>query len=45
MRDKIKFGYEVGSGKEVSIPVSHLLVTGLSQQAGKTTTLESNQRW
>lgn len=41
MKDKIKFGYEVGTGKEVSIPVSHLLVTGLSQQAGKTTTLES----
>lgn len=38
---KIKLGYEVDTGKEISIPLSHLLVTGLTQLAGKTTTLES----
>lgn len=38
---KIKVGYEVGTGKEVNIEPSHLIVTGLTQKAGKTTTLES----
>lgn len=37
----IKLGYEVGTGKEVSIKNSHLIVTGLTQEAGKTTTLEA----
>ncbi len=37
----IKLGYEVGTGKEVGIKQSHLIVTGLTQEAGKTTTLES----
>jgi len=38
---KFKVGYEVGTGKEVNISPSHLIVTGLTQKAGKTTTLES----
>lgn len=37
----IKLGYEVETGKQVSIEPSHLIVTGLTQKAGKTTTLES----
>lgn len=46
MKATLKLGYEIGSGKEVSIEPSHLLVTGLSQKAGKTTTLESlTKRW
>ena len=38
---KIKLGYEMGSGNQVVIEPSHLIVTGLSQKAGKTTALES----
>ena len=38
---KIKLGYEVETGKPVEIMPSHLIVTGLTQKAGKTTTLES----
>src|SRR3990167_3729286 len=41
MAQKIKLGYELNSGDEISIPISHLIVTGLSQKSGKTTTLES----
>ena len=41
MKGKIKLGYEVETGDEVSIEPSHLIVTGLTQKAGKTTTLES----
>ena len=41
MNKDIKLGYEIGTGKEISISTSHLIVTGLSQKAGKTTTLES----
>ena len=37
----IKLGYEIGTGKEIGIKLSHLIVTGLTQEAGKTTTLES----
>lgn len=37
----IKLGYEVGTGKEVNIKNSHTIVTGLSQESGKTTTLEA----
>jgi hypothetical protein len=37
----IKVGYEVGTGKEVAIKNSHIIVTGLTQEAGKTTTLEA----
>jgi hypothetical protein len=37
---KIKLGYEVPTGKEVFVEPSHLIVTGITQQSGKTTTLE-----
>ena len=37
----IKLGYEVDTAKEVSVKNSHLIVTGLTQEAGKTTTLEA----
>jgi len=40
MKD-IKLGYEIGTGKVVSISPSHLIVTGISQRSGKTTTLEA----
>lgn len=39
--DKIKLGYEVKTGNEVYINPSHLIVTGVSQLSGKTTTLEA----
>lgn len=39
--EKIKLGYEVEKANEVSIKPSHLIVTGLTQEAGKTTTLEA----
>ena len=46
MKESLKLGYEVGSGKEVDILPSHLLVTGMTQKAGKTTTLETLvHRW
>lgn len=38
---KIKLGYEIGTGEEVFIEPSHMIVTGLTQEAGKTTTLEA----
>ena len=38
---KIKVGYEVGYGKQVTIRPSHLIVTGVTQLSGKTTTLEA----
>jgi len=41
MKDKIKLGYEVGSGEIVNISPSHLIVTGITQLSGKTTTLEA----
>jgi hypothetical protein len=39
----ILLGYEIGTGKgnAVEIPLSHLIVTGLTQLSGKTTTLEA----
>ena len=37
----IKLGYEIGTGKQVDIKSTHMIVTGLTQEAGKTTTLES----
>ncbi len=37
----IKLGYEIGTGEEMFIEPSHLIVTGLTQQSGKTTTLEA----
>lgn len=41
VKNSIKLGYEVGTGKEVFIKNSHCIVTGLSQESGKTTTLEA----
>jgi len=41
MTEKIKLGFEIGTGKEVDIKISHSIVTGLTKEAGKTTTLES----
>jgi hypothetical protein len=37
----IHLGYETGTGKPVSIPLAHMAVTGMTQQSGKTTTLEA----
>lgn len=37
----IKLGYEIKSGKEIGIKPSHLIVTGITQLSGKTTTLEA----
>src|SRR3990167_4453640 len=39
VKAKIKFGYEIGTGKEVEIPMSHTVITGLTQEAGKTTAI------
>ena len=41
MKNKIKLGYEVGTSKEVFINPSHIIVTGITQLSGKTTTLEA----
>jgi hypothetical protein len=37
----ILLGYELGTGKAVEIPLMHTAVTGQTQEAGKTTTLEA----
>ena len=37
MRKEIKFGYELKTGKEVKIPMSHTVITGLTNESGKTT--------
>lgn len=37
----IPLGYEVGTGKPVSVPLLNLAVTGQTQESGKTTTLEA----
>src|SRR5574340_53859 len=37
----ILLGYEIGTAKPVSIPMHHLVVTGVTQLSGKTTTLEA----
>tara|TARA_Y100000310_G_scaffold295555_1_gene327038 strand:+ start:3461 stop:5185 length:1725 start_codon:yes stop_codon:yes gene_type:complete len=39
--NKIKLGYKIETEEEVGIKPSHLIVTGLTQEAGKTTTLEA----
>lgn len=38
---EIKLGYEVGTGTPIFIRPSHLIVTGITQLSGKTTTLEA----
>lgn len=37
----IPLGFELGSGKRVSIPLGHMIVLGQTQKSGKTTTLEA----
>lgn len=37
----IRLGYAVGSGLPVEIPLRHMVVTGQTQESGKTTTLEA----
>ena len=39
--NQIHLGYEIGTGRKVGIDPDHLIVTGLTQKAGKTTTLEA----
>jgi hypothetical protein len=39
--NEIKLGYEVGTGQEVNINLSHLIATGITQLSGKTTTEEA----
>lgn len=41
MKKEVLIGYEVGTGKEVYVTPDHLIVTGLTQRSGKTTTIES----
>lgn len=41
MNGVIHLGHELGTGNPVDIPVRHMVVTGQSQEAGKTTTLEA----
>jgi hypothetical protein len=38
---KIKLGYKIGTSEQVFIKPSHMIVTGVTQLSGKTTTLES----
>lgn len=38
---RLRLGYAVPSGELVEIPVAHMVVTGLTQHAGKTTALEA----
>lgn len=37
----VLLGFEVGTGERVEIPIRHMCVTGQTQEAGKTTTLEA----
>ncbi len=41
MKNQIKLGYEIKTAKEIGINPSHLIVTGITQLSGKTTTLEA----
>jgi hypothetical protein len=41
MSDKVLLGYEIPSGAPVHIPLRHTVITGQSQEAGKTTALEA----
>jgi hypothetical protein len=40
-KKQILLGYEEGTGTPVELPLSHLIVTGVTQLSGKTTTLEA----
>jgi hypothetical protein len=37
----IPLGYEIGTGRRVSVPLGHTIVLGQTQKSGKTTTLEA----
>lgn len=37
----ILLGYEIGTGAKIELPLHHLLVTGVTQLSGKTTTLDA----
>ena len=39
--NEVKLGYELGTDSMVSIPQSHLIVTGISHRSGKTTSLQA----
>lgn len=39
--ETVDLGFEVGTGEPVSIPIKHMVITGQTQEAGKTTTLEA----
>jgi len=41
MKKQILLGYEIKTGKKVDVPLTHLVVTGITQESGKTTTLEA----
>ncbi|MEE9364804.1 MAG: hypothetical protein V3U92_19560 [Cellulophaga sp.] len=41
MSKQIKLGYEMETGEEVGITPSHIIVAGVTQLSGKTTTLEA----
>jgi len=41
MSKSIKLGFEIETGKQIDIKPSHLIVTGITQLSGKTTTLEA----
>lgn len=40
-RREVHLGFEVGTGEPVALPLKHMVVTGQTQEAGKTTTLEA----
>lgn len=40
-KNQIHIGYEIGTAEKVSISPSHLIVTGVTQASGKTTTLQA----
>lgn len=41
MSNQIKLGYSMPDGKEVFVKPSHVIVTGITQQSGKSTTMEA----
>jgi hypothetical protein len=41
VEQRVLLGYEIGTGAPVEIPIAHVVVTGLTQQSGKTTTLKA----
>lgn len=41
MKKQTLLGFEIGTGKPVYISLTHLIVTGITQESGKTTTLEA----